>query len=321
MSAFKIRMLGGAAFCLFAMASAAFAQQVDPTQYSTPAEKQQTRELNLQGIDGTYASPDRLNGQTPQAYGNATPIPNERGAMPAVPELERNYRNQSPPDEPSAGTPPEGPQSNNQSLRGYRRLAARQNMPDQSAPDDQPSDRYPDQPPPDQNAPAQYGQPQEPSAPPVETPPATAAQQQYQDRMQQYRARQDEYRAQRAQYEHDMRRYDVAAWRFADYPRPYPYRYDNRLWRIYLIEDPAHQLAQAPIEGPDGAWVGKVRNVEINPGGQPLRIEVALNRRVSVWVSPGHFRYDPAEHIVYTDLTRDELWNYPGATVESSYWP
>ena len=51
--------------------------------------------------------------------------------------------------------------------------------------------------------------------------------------------------------------------------------------------------------------------------GRPRRVEIALNRVVSVWVTPGHFRYDPDERVLFTDLNRDELWMMPGATVES----
>lgn len=153
-------------------------------------------------------------------------------------------------------------------------------------------------------------------------PPPSAQRDQYQAQQDQYQQQQQDYHAQRAQYDRDVVRYDRAEFRYADYPRTYPYRYeDSHLWRIYLIEDPTHQLAQAPVEDPSGAWVGKVRNVDINPGGQPLRVEVALNRRVSVWVNPSHFRYDPANRIVFTDLTRDQLWHFPGATYESGNWP
>jgi hypothetical protein len=85
-----------------------------------------------------------------------------------------------------------------------------------------------------------------------------------------------------------------------------------------LIAEPTQQRFQAPIEGPNGVWVGRVRNIETAYDGRPGRVEVALNHRVSVWVAPDDLRYDPVNHIVYTDLTRDQLWQLPGATVESS---
>ena len=230
----KIRnlVLSSASFAgVLLCASLGMAQPADNSQTSSPGERAQTQQLNSQANDGTYTSPDRLNGQQP-AYGSGTPT---------------GYSGQTPPP---------------------------------------------------------------------------AQQQQYQDQQQQYQDQQNQYQQQRSQYDNDMQRYDRAEFRYTDYPHAYPYRYeDGHLWRVYLIEDPTHQLAQAPVEDPSGAWVGKVRNVDINPGGQPLRLEIALNRRVSVWVAPSHFRFDPASHIVFTDLTRDQLWRFPGATYESSNWP
>jgi hypothetical protein len=207
-----------------ALATPGFAQSdMNPPQVSTPAERQQTQQLNGQAADGTTASPAQLNGDA-----NAGPSQSQ----------------------------------------------------------------------------SQYD----------------AQQQQYQQQQQQYQDQKARYQDQRARYDQDIRRYDTAQYYFTDYPRRvYAYRYDNDsdLRQLYLIADPTHQLAQAPVEGPDGQWVGKVRNVEAGVDGRPRRVEVALNRRVSVWVSPGSLRFDPENHIVFTNLTRADLWQLPGATYES----
>jgi hypothetical protein len=146
----------------------------------------------------------------------------------------------------------------------------------------------------------------------------SAQQTQYQQQQDQYQQDQNRYQHQKAQYERDIHHYDEARFYFTDYPHSYPYRYeDEHLHRLYLIADPAHQLANAPIEGPDGQWVGRVRNVETAPDGRPARIEVALNRRVSVWANPGDFRFDADNHVLFTNLSRADLWNMPGATYES----
>ena len=144
-------------------------------------------------------------------------------------------------------------------------------------------------------------------------------QQQYQDQQQQYQTQQQQYQDQKRTYDRNVRQYDQARWNYVDYPHAYAYEYGDspRLMRIYMIAEPSQQLAHAPVEGPSGMWVGRVRNVETGPDGTPSRIEVSLNRRVSVWVSPGHLRFDPEDHTVFTDLTRDELWDMPGATIES----
>jgi hypothetical protein len=206
----------------------------NPPQVSTPAEQAETMQLNQRAANGTYRSPDELNGEGSQAAG-------------AAPMQQAQYQDQ-------------------------QQLYQQQ-------------------------------------------------QQQYEQQQGQYEAQQGQYRAQRHQYIRDLRRYDLARYEFADYPRVYVYRYrDARLRPVYLIADPSHQLAQVPVEGPSGRFVGKVRNIETAPDGRPLRVEVSLNRIVSVWVSPGHFRYDPYNRVLFTDLTRDDLWNMPGATVESDIY-
>jgi hypothetical protein len=142
-----------------------------------------------------------------------------------------------------------------------------------------------------------------------------ARQAQYQEQMDQYGQDRARYEAERRHYERNIHRYDQARYYFTDYPHAYPYRYrDPKMVRLYLIAEPSQQLANAPVEGPDGRWIGRVRNVELAPDGRPRRIEIALNRRVSVWASPGDFRFDAANRILYTDMTRADFWNLPGAT-------
>ncbi|HEY2445005.1 MAG TPA: hypothetical protein VGI20_04630 [Rhizomicrobium sp.] len=145
-----------------------------------------------------------------------------------------------------------------------------------------------------------------------------AQQQQYQGQVQQYRDQQQRYRSDRERYSQDLRNWDLARYDW-NYPRAYVYHYGDAygLQPLYLIAQPSQQLWQVPVEGPGGRWVGRVRNVEIAPDGRPSRIEIALNRRVSVWVHPGNLRFDPEYRILYTDMTRDDLWSMPGATIAS----
>ncbi|HEY5048818.1 MAG TPA: hypothetical protein VII49_12445 [Rhizomicrobium sp.] len=267
---------GGAAACavsgVLALATPGFAQQGsndygsyrNPGQVSTPAEQEQTEQLNQQAVRGTDQSPAALNGAAygdPQATGYEAQSESQAYGAPNDPR----YQNQP------AG--PNGPYD------------------EQSGPYNQPS----------------------------------AQQQQYDSQMQQYGQQQQQYRDQKqqynmnnAQYGADLRAYDRATYDW-QYPASIEYRYgDNRgLRRLYLIAEPSQQLSEAPVEGPDGRWVGRVRNVETAPDGRPRRVEIALNRRVSVWVRPGDLRYDAGDHVLFTDLTRRDLWQMPGATVES----
>lgn len=160
----------------------------------------------------------------------------------------------------------------------------------------------------------------------TETAAADAVQEQrdaaYEARKAEYEADMAQYERDRIRYEREIRHYDRNDYAYNDYPHPYAYRYsdsdsDQTGIRLYLIADPTHALAQKPIEDPEGVWVGKVRNVETGPDGRPSRIEVALNRRVSVWVRPGHFRWNPVDGVLFTDLHRKDFWDYPGATFDS----
>lgn len=211
-------VLGGVASVALAVGFSApgFGQDGgNPPQYSTPAGRAQTQQLNQQSVSGTTASPAALNGEGGQ------------------------------PDEPSA--------------------VNQQN------------------------------------------------QQQYQAQQAQYHQDMERYRAQHRRYMRDIHHYDEARFYFTDYPHAYPYRYDDaRLRRLYLIAEPSQQLYNAPVEGPNGEWVGRVRNVEAGVDGRPLHVEIALNHRVSVWVNPGDLRFDADARIVFTDLTRADLWNMPG---------
>ena len=168
----------------------------------------------------------------------------------------------------------------------------------------------------------------------IQTPdPNSPQQQQYQAQQSQYQMQQEQhqqdqqnYQDQRARYEHENQRYennihhyDEAQFRFSDYPESRPYRFDgHHAMRLYLIAEPSQQLANAPVEGPSGEWVGRVRNVETGVDGRPSRVEVALNRRVSVWVRADELRFDARDHVVFSHLTRADLWNMPGATYESA---
>jgi hypothetical protein len=241
-----------------------YGSQVNPPQYSTPAEKQETRSLNDQSVDGTTASPAVLNGQTP-ASNNAVQTQSPQNDN--LPQSDQPNPQQS------------GPQSSNADLMHVA-----------------------------QYNPQPGGAQQE----------YDAQQQQYQQQQEQYESQQQQYQDQKHDYYRNLRQYDQAQWAY-DYPAAITYEYEGpHLQRLYLIAEPSQQLANVPIEGPNGMWVGRVRNVEIAPDGRPLRVEIALNRRVSVWVDPGNFRFDPSERILFTNLSRDDLWNMPGATVESA---
>ncbi len=293
------------------LAEPAVAQSdLNPPQYSSPAERAETQpaeraetqQLNEQYSNGTTQSPAALNGETPATQHNypASEQP------PYGSEESGTYGNEQ--SQPDTDTD-EYPQQPN-------------GAPPQSGYQYQPG-AYPHTSPDGNYGPQGQGYSDEPNGPQPNSQP-NEDQQTYQQQMQQYQDQQQDYQDQRSQYESDQHRYrhnlswyDQARWNY-DYPHAYAYEFDEpRLQRLYLIAEPSQQLSNAPVEGPNGVWVGRVRNIETGPDGRPARVEVALNRRVSVWVRPGDLRFDPRERVVYTDLTRHALWEMPGATVES----
>jgi len=278
-----ILLSGAAAIALmgFTGPTPVFAQYAgNPPQYSTPAEKAATQQLNGQGVNGTTEPPAVLNGEAtdPQA--------------PQPKQYESYYGGYGEENMAAPAYGIYGPGANpSGSFSGYN-----------------------------QNGPAPAYEQGE-----VDAQAASDSQQQYNQQMQQYQDRQEDYQNQRQRYERqkdrydrNVRWYDQAQWAY-DYPHPMTYEYDRpELVRLYLIAEPSQQLANVPIEGPNGVWVGRIRNVETASDGTPARIEVALNHRVSVWVDSHRLRFDPNERIAYTNLTREDLWQMPGATVESS---
>ena len=300
----KSIFLNGAALMTLAGAIA-FAAPADaqsslnPPQYSSPEERQQTQQLNEENLNGTSETPAQLNGQAPSpynsdAYGGEAQTYNEQ--PPYGSESSQNTNQQQYNGDRNDDQYGDGDQYSNGG-QGYAPLPSNPNQ--YVTPDN--SNGY--------GAQQQY---------------PDAQQQQYNEQMQQYQDQQQDYQNQRQQYQnekdryrHDLSWYDQQQWAY-DYPRAYAYEYDEpRLERLSLMAEPSQQLANVPIEGPNGEWVGRVRNIETAPDGRPARVEVALNRRVSVWVDPRALRFDPSEGVLYTNMTRRDLWQMPGATVES----
>ena len=214
---------------------------------------------------------------------------------------------------PAASTPDEMQQTQDLNARGLNGTTSSPAELNGAAPQSYPSDTQYGGPPPQENAPVgDSGAP-----PPGPQAQYEDQQQQYQQQLNRYGSQQQDYQYERQRYARDVHAYDLAQYAWS-YPSPVEYRYEEGgLQPLYLMAEPSQQLWQVPIAGLGGRWVGRVRNVEIAPDGRPSRVEVALNRRVSVWVRPGDLRFDPSDHVLYTDLSRDQLWDMPGATVES----
>jgi hypothetical protein len=154
-----------------------------------------------------------------------------------------------------------------------------------------------------------------------------AAQQDYLLKLQTFEQQQQTYRQQRTHYDNEKARYDAnhAVWR---------HRYDTAHWgarsyygvsyedshlvRLSTLADPEYQLAFALVVGPEGNWIGKINDVDSNWGGHPERVQIAISDARAVWVDPRELRYDLDEHVVVTNLTRDQLRGMPNSRIQSS---
>ncbi len=147
-------------------------------------------------------------------------------------------------------------------------------------------------------------------------------QQQYQQQQEDYQRQRSNYEAQRNNYQNQRAHY--AAQRDSYYaeiegdPWAIPavaapaWPDDAQLNHLYVISDPVHELARAPLVDGDGHWVGRVHDVETN-GGFARRVKIYLYRdHRYVWVRPSALRYDASSGVLYTHLDYRDLREMPG---------
>jgi hypothetical protein len=158
------------------------------------------------------------------------------------------------------------------------------------------------------------------------SPTAQAA---YDQQQQQYQQQQEDYQRQRSDYEAQRGRYQAQREHYAAQRDSYyaeisgdPWAVpavaapawpdDTRLNHLYVISDPAHELARAPLVDGDDHWVGRVSDVEINDGfARRVKIYLYRDHRY-VWVRPSALRYDASSGVLYTRLDYRDLREMPG---------
>ena len=102
---------------------------------------------------------------------------------------------------------------------------------------------------------------------------------------------------------------------YHNYPGPVPYRFsDPSLIRADFVWDSAQQLVAAPVEGPDGRWVGRIRAIQPGPDGAHAdRINIVLSADASIWVKAWRIHYDTDAHVAFSNFTQEESWRMRGA--------
>ncbi|MGC8535737.1 MAG: hypothetical protein ACP5QR_09425 [Rhizomicrobium sp.] len=138
----------------------------------------------------------------------------------------------------------------------------------------------------------------------------------YRDRLSHYHKQMDRYREQRSNYEHNMARFDQRKWRFRTYPNDIHYSYEVDSLRRVALMTRSRVLIGLPVQGPNG-WVGRVRNEHVDTSGRIGRVEIALNHRFAVWVPADHLRFDRHRSVVFTDLSKQDVWGMTGSYVQA----
>jgi hypothetical protein len=133
-------------------------------------------------------------------------------------------------------------------------------------------------------------------------------QQQYQDSQAQYQQSQTQYQAdlqyyrdQRAEYNYDRRHPET--WWHSRYERA-------SLQHFYDI--PRAELVDLRVIRDNGYRIGLIRDIDRADDGRVVRVKIALRNGDSAWVPARDLRYDPENHLVFTDLSVKDIYAMGG---------
>jgi hypothetical protein len=80
------------------------------------------------------------------------------------------------------------------------------------------------------------------------------------------------------------------------------------------LSNPPAKIATAPVADESGTVVGAVQKVELDAGGKPVNVEIALlgSNRIVV-LDSGQLSYDVSNNVVTAALDKSQLANLPPA--------
>jgi len=121
-------------------------------------------------------------------------------------------------------------------------------------------------------------------------------QDQYQNDQARYQAQKDRYLDERAEYNFD--RSHPGVWWHERYERA-------SLNHFYDI--PRTELIDMRVVRDDGFVLGHIRNIDRNPAGRVVAVQVRFRNGDLAWVKARDLRYDVDDRIVFTDLSYPEI--------------
>jgi hypothetical protein len=132
-----------------------------------------------------------------------------------------------------------------------------------------------------------------------------------------YRAQQQQYQGQQEQYQDDQRYYQDQQTHYQDQQAQYEYdrshpsgwwhdRYD-RASLNHFYDIPRAELIDLRVIREDGMVIGRIRELDRHDDGRVASVRIVFRDGQSAWVRARDLRYDPADRIVFTDLSIREL--------------
>src|SRR5215469_15936735 len=127
-----------------------------------------------------------------------------------------------------------------------------------------------------------------------------------------YQAQQNAYDRDRADYDAKRDAYDRARERYEAerYVRGYGHRWDAFYgYTRFHDVDRMHsgELLGLPVSTRGGDRIGRIRDVSVNGDGRITRVSVSVGYGRSAWIDADDLRFDPAAHVVRTDLSRGQV--------------
>jgi hypothetical protein len=128
-----------------------------------------------------------------------------------------------------------------------------------------------------------------------------------------YRDQQNAYDRDRADYDAKRAAYDRARERY-EADRYVRYGYGHR-WDAFYGYTRFHdidrmrsgELLGLPVNTRGDNRVGRIHDVDVNADGFVRRVAVSVGNDRIAWIDAGDLRFDPARHVVMTDLSRGQV--------------
>jgi multidrug efflux pump subunit AcrA (membrane-fusion protein) len=134
---------------------------------------------------------------------------------------------------------------------------------------------------------------------------------------QQYQQQQQQYQDQQQRYQHDQQAYSAQQQNYWDERADYNFdrTHPGAWWHDryqqaslnHFYDIPRSELIDLRVATDDGFRVGRISELDRHDDGRVSSVRIEFRDGESAWVHARDLRYDPADRIVFTDLSLHEL--------------